>query len=87
MSDIGDSYGQITAEWFGDELSNFMFTFDNDPGGAFISRVNHISNVYNKTGEDLVSELIAFAANQKRTHMDIAFVDLYEQTVNIRLFF
>lgn len=81
MGDIGDSYGMITAEWFGDELSDFMYTFDDDADGDFISRVNHLSKVYNKTGEDLVSELIAFAANQKRTHMDMPFIDLFEQTI------
>lgn len=38
MGDIGDSYGMITAEWFGDELSDFMYTFDDDADGDFISR-------------------------------------------------
>uniref|UniRef100_A0A914SA63 Uncharacterized protein n=1 Tax=Parascaris equorum TaxID=6256 RepID=A0A914SA63_PAREQ len=38
MGDIGDCYGMITAEWFDDEISDFMYTFENDADGDFISR-------------------------------------------------
>lgn len=44
---------------------------------------NDLSKQYCKKGEDFVSELIAFATNQKQTHVNLSMLDSFEQLVII----
>ena len=44
--------------------------------------MNILSATYNLPGDDLISDLIAFTANQKRTCLDLPFLDLYENSVS-----
>ncbi|MFH4978075.1 hypothetical protein AB6A40_004784 [Gnathostoma spinigerum] len=80
----GESIGEIDTEWFENELSDFMYTFENDEDGEFLSKVNHLSKVYSLTGDDLVSEIIAYATNIGKTHLDFPFLDLFEQSVLLK---
>ncbi|MCP9258223.1 DNA polymerase alpha subunit B [Dirofilaria immitis] len=68
--DIAESYGCMTADWLNEQLADFMYTFENDSDGEFIAK-----------GEDFASELIAFATNQKQTHVNLSMLDGFEQLV------
>uniref|UniRef100_A0A915PZ82 DNA polymerase alpha subunit B n=1 Tax=Setaria digitata TaxID=48799 RepID=A0A915PZ82_9BILA len=79
--EVAESCGCMTADWLNEQLADFMYTFENDPEGEFITRANNLCKQYRKTGEDFVSELIAFATNQKQTHIDYLILDAFEQMV------
>ncbi len=44
--------------------------------------MNHLSKVYNVDVEDLVEDVIAFATNQKVTHLDLPLLDNFELVLN-----
>ncbi|KAM3723083.1 DNA polymerase alpha subunit [Dirofilaria immitis] len=79
--DIAESYGCMTADWLNEQLADFMYTFENDSDGEFIAKANNLSKQYCKKGEDFASELIAFATNQKQTHVNLSMLDGFEQLV------
>uniref|UniRef100_A0A8R1Y156 DNA polymerase alpha subunit B n=1 Tax=Onchocerca volvulus TaxID=6282 RepID=A0A8R1Y156_ONCVO len=81
--DIAESYGCMTADWLNEQLADFMYTFENDSDGEFVAKANFLSKQYHKKGEDFVSELIAFATNQKQTHVNFSMLDSFEQLVAI----
>ncbi|KAK6102034.1 DNA polymerase alpha/epsilon subunit B family protein [Brugia pahangi] len=81
MDDIAESYGCMTANWLSEQLADFMYTFEDDPDGVFVAKANDLSKQYCKNGEDFISELIAFATNQKETHVNLSILDNFEQLV------
>uniref|UniRef100_A0A1I8EUL5 DNA polymerase alpha subunit B n=1 Tax=Wuchereria bancrofti TaxID=6293 RepID=A0A1I8EUL5_WUCBA len=81
MDDIAESYGCMTANWLSEQLADFMYTFEDDPDGIFVAKANDLSKQYCKKGEDFISELIAFATNQKQTHVNLSMLDNFEQLV------
>ncbi|EFO26626.2 DNA polymerase alpha subunit B family protein [Loa loa] len=79
--DIAESCGCMTADWLSEQLADFMYTFENDSDGEFVAKANDLSKQYCKSGEDFVSELIAFVTNQKQTHVNLSMLDSFEQMV------
>ncbi|VDO45361.1 unnamed protein product, partial [Onchocerca flexuosa] len=79
--DIAESYGCMTADWLNEQLADFMYTFENDADGEFVAKANVLSKQYHKKGEDFISELIAFATNQKQTHVNFSMLDSFEQQI------
>ncbi|KAL4003344.1 DNA polymerase alpha/epsilon subunit B family protein [Acanthocheilonema viteae] len=79
--DIAESYGCMTADWLSEQMADFMYTFENDSDGEFITKANNLSKQYCQKGEDFVSELIAFATNQNQKHVNLSMLDSFEQLV------
>lgn len=38
MEGIAESCGCMTADWIGEQLADFMYTFDNDANGTFVTK-------------------------------------------------
>ncbi|VDD92327.1 unnamed protein product [Enterobius vermicularis] len=80
MSDIGDCIGEMNAEWISEQLVDFGYSFD-ETDEEFVSKMNLLSQTYILTADDLISDVIAFATNAKRSCLDLLFLELYEKSV------
>ncbi|GMR39927.1 hypothetical protein PMAYCL1PPCAC_10122, partial [Pristionchus mayeri] len=69
--------GGLTIDVIEEELSDFSCKFDGEQ--EFVDKMNGLSQQLHLEADDLINEVMAYAANVKKTDLDVAFLEAFEQ--------